>query len=178
MPEEWITIEGFEATLHGFRLPIGLRLTSLKLSGANLDVKVGELQTRMAEPAPLEVVVSEQDIATFLESKAPGGLRNFGVRAESGELLATATMNMVLPIQAEVRCRLEIVEGGKKLYVRLESAKALGVGANQLVQSQFDKINPILDTADLPIPATLQDVSIGGGMVTVRGSAQPPGLTP
>ena len=82
--------------------------------------------------------------------------------------------SLVFDVPAKAVCTLRIVDG-QKLFVDLESVEILGAGAKNLVQSQLDKINPVLDADSFPISATLTEVTTDAGVVTVRGTAAPKG---
>jgi hypothetical protein len=50
----------------------------------------------------------------------------------------------------------------------------LGVGAKNMVQSQLEKINPVLDAGQLPVAAEITSFEITGGKLILYGNILPP----
>jgi hypothetical protein len=118
--------------------------------------------------------VSEASLAAFLEAQAPAGLRDFKVEARDGKLYVKAVKTVIVAIPATAVCALRI-EDRRRLMVELESVEvAGGTSIKTLVQNQLDRINPIVDAADLPmVQATLDEVRMEGGGVILIGQVQP-----
>lgn len=163
-----LEIGSFSAELSGLILPVGLRVKNVKLSGSGLRCTAHPPSAVSDEPGDLEVFVAQEDLAKFLNESSPAGLKNVQVEAREGRLHITATKTVLIDLKAQAACTLRIVEG-RKLFVELESVDILGAGPKQLVQSFLDKVNPVLDTADFPVDATLESVLVGGGGVLLRG---------
>ncbi|MDR3689003.1 MAG: LmeA family phospholipid-binding protein [Fimbriimonas sp.] len=163
----------FEANLAGVMLPMGLRLEKVILSGGNLKVVGNPFSAELDEPGRLEVNVSEADLADFLNRMSPAGLKNVSVEAKNGLLHIRATKTVLIEVKANVTCSLRIVEG-TKLFVDIQTVDVMGVGTKQLMQTQIDKINPVIDTLDFPVPSRLEEVEIVNGMIRVRGRVSPP----
>ena len=107
-------------------------------------------------------------ILTGTSSESPGGLKDFQVELKDGKIFVRASLMIM---KAHAVCTLRI-ENKKTLFVDLESVDVMGVGARNLVQSQLDKINPILDTNDLPVDAELTDYEISDGRLVLHGTIQ------
>jgi len=163
-----LEIQSFDANLRGLILPMGLRVDSVKVSGFGLKCSYKPFEATSDEPGNLEVFVSEKDLAEFLNKMSPAGLKNVSVEAKGGTLHIRATKTVLIDVKAYAICSLRIADG-KKLFVDLESIDIMGAGPKQLIQSQLDKINPIVDTADFPMDATLVTVEVAQGGVLVRG---------
>lgn len=167
-----LEIGSFEAVLTGLVLPMGLRVESVKLSGIGLKCSYEPFSATADVPGKLEVFVAEQDLADFLNKMSPAGLKNVSVEARGGTLHIRATKTVLIDVKAYAICSLRIVEG-KRLFVDLESIDIMGAGPKQLIQSQLDKINPVLDTADFPVNATLDTVEVAKGGILLLGRIEP-----
>lgn len=154
-------------------LPMGLRVESVTLTHASAEISTKPVGLKLAQPAVITARVSELALAEFLERRAPGGLKGFHVEVRDGKVYVTATAKVVFEVQASAVCMLRIDQGAR-LFVDLESVDLMGVGAKTLVQQQLDQINPVLETADFPVPVTFTGVTAESGYVTLTGSALPP----
>jgi hypothetical protein len=123
----------------------------------------------MAQAGTLEALILEPNLAAFLNKQAPGGLKDFQVELKEGKIHVQAS---VMIMKASAVCNLRI-QDGTTLYVDLESVDVMGVGAKHMVQSQLDKINPVLDTKDLPLDAYLTGYEISEGRLILRGNLSP-----
>lgn len=166
-------VASVDVNLRGLILPMGLRVDSVKLSGDGLQISYSPFKASSKEPANLEVFVSEQDLSSFLNNMPNLGLKNISVEAKDGTLHIRATKTVLIDVKAYAVCSLRI-QNSSKLFIDLESVEILGVGPKHLIQSQLDKINPIVDVEDFPIQATLDSVEISNGGIILRGRAEPP----
>jgi hypothetical protein len=167
-----LEIGSFEAVLHDVLLPMGLNVQTVKLSGLGLKCSSHPLTANADEPGKLEVFVAEKDLANFLNKTSPAGLKNISVEAKDGTLHINATKTVLIDVKAFAICSLRIVDG-KRLFVDLESIDIMGAGPKQLIQSQLDKINPVVDTADFPVNATLDTVIVAQGGIHLLGRVEP-----
>lgn len=126
----------------------------------------------VAEPGTLEVFVSEASLASFLDTQAPAGLKNFKVQARDGKLFVHAVKTVIVDLKASAVCSL-VIEDWRKLIVVLESVDVAGAGIKNLIQAQLDKINPIFDLSDLPVNGALETISMEKGGVVLFGSVSP-----
>ena len=168
-----VDISRFEANLFGIILPMGLRVERVHITGADATVIHEPFSATLEDPGRLEVFVKQEDIAGFLNQTAPAGLKNVTVEAMAGFLHVRATKTVIIDVKAYVVCSLRIV-GESKLFVDLESVDVMGVGTKQLMQSQIDKINPIIDTTDFPVASKLETVEVVEGGILLRGRISPP----
>lgn len=167
-----VKVQKVQATLSGIRLPMGLLVDHLAIHGSSLSIDTHPPGYRLEEPGTVEAVISQESLAEFLTNEAPGGLKDFQVRAEGGKLHVQATAVMILPIKASAICTLRIANESQ-LHVDLESVDVMGMGGRSMVESQLAKINPVFDASDLPIPMKLDRVEIAKGMVTLFGRITP-----
>lgn len=153
---------------------MGLRVDDVRLYGRGLHLVREPFAAQLQSPGKLEVFVSETSLAEFLERQAPAGLKDFKVEARDGKLFVKAVKTMIVAIPATAVCALR-VEEGKRLMVDLESVEvAGGASIKTLVQNQLDRINPIVDAADLPmVNATIEEVRMENGGVILTGQVVP-----
>ena len=168
-----LEVASFDAHLRGLILPMGLRIDSVKISGDHLKCGYKPLEVEADQPGTMEVFVSDTDLASFLNAMPGLGLKNVTVEAKDGALHLKATKTVLIEMKAHVVCSLKI-ENRRQLFVQLESVDIMGVGPKQLIQAQLDKINPVVDVADFPIPANLESVQIVSGGIFVKGTIESP----
>jgi|GEM_PF-1258755 len=171
--EASIHVQAFDAVLNGVDLPMGLRVERLSIKAANVQIVPEPLKIRPEHPGLLEVFVSETDLADFLNRSAPAGMKQVSVVAQDGTLHIRATKNVVIDVRIYVVCALRIVERSQ-VYIDLESADLMGVGTKQLMQSQIDKINPVINCLDFPVPCELETVEVIPGGILLKGHVSPP----
>ncbi len=162
--------ESMEATLTHLKLPMGLILDRVSVQGQGISLHEGPLQLSLRKPGKLDVIVSAESIAAFLNHKSPPSVRDFAVAIEEGKLLVQATAKVIVSVRVAAECTLEIVDK-KQLFVRLKSV-TLGPSVQKLVQNQLDSINPVLDVRDLPIKASLEKVALAHGEVHASGAVR------
>ncbi len=168
-----LAVDQFDVCLEGLVVPMGLKLDTVHIRGKSLTIQSHPFEATAPEPGAMEVTCSAANIAAFLEKESPAGLRDFKVGLRDGKMYISAVKNMIVDIKANAVCSLKVVDG-TKLFVELESVDAMGVGAKGLVQSQLERINPVLDTADLPLEATISEVETDNDCLIVRGTVAPP----
>jgi len=152
---------------------MGLNVDDVRLAGRGLRLQRKPFEAQVSEPGDLEVFVSEGSLADFLNRLAPAGLTNFSIDARDGKLHVRATKVVLLPIPATAVCTLRVVNQ-QQLFVDLESVEvAGGASIKTLIQSQLDRINPLVDAADLPLQAKIDRVTVENGGVVLRGTVSP-----
>lgn len=154
-------------------LPMGLSVARVDVTGTGATAVDKPFSLVLDSPGRMEAEVREIDLASFLEAQAPGGLKDFSVRAESGKLHVTAKKTVLVDLKVAATASLRIVDG-RQLWIDVESVDVMGAGAKNLVQSQIDRINPVLDAKDLPVDARLESVEVGDAKVLLRGTVSPP----
>ncbi len=168
-----IDVGHVSATFRDLVLPMGLRVDNVKVTGEGLHFETEPFQASVRQPGTFEVFVSEAALGEFLNKKAPGNVKKFRVTAVNGKLDVQASVVMLIELPATAICTLKIVDK-RYLYVELESVNVMGAGATSLVQSQLEKINPILDVEEFPVRASLDHVEIVEGGVRLLGTVAPP----
>ncbi len=148
---------------------MGLVINAITLTASNVHLDKEPFSIKAEKPGELEALVFGPNLAAFLNKQAPSGLKDFKVELRDGKIFVQAS---VMIMKASAVCTLRI-QDGSALYVDLESVDVLGVGAKSMVQSQLDKINPVIDVKDLPIEATLTSFEITEGKLTIRGTILP-----
>ena len=168
-----LKIGSVDVSLHGLILPMGLRIEKVMIQGSNLSCSYSPTNITAEEPGKLDVFVSAVDLNHFLNAMAGTGLKNISIEAKDGALHIRATKTVLIDVKAYAVCTLRI-DNFRRLFVDLQSVEILGVGTKQLIQSQLDKINPVVDTADFPIPALMDTVEIVEGGIKVLGRVSAP----
>ncbi len=166
-----VTVDQFSAEFRRVRLPMGLVVDRLVLSGSGAAIEVDPFGFAIAEAAPVEAFVAALDIAGFLNEKAPGGLKDFAISIREGKLYVEATARVIVEVRAKAVCTLR-VQDGRAIYIDLESVDVMGMGAKSMVQSQLDQINPILDVSDLPVAMQLKSVQADHDQIVLHGTIE------
>lgn len=151
---------------------MGLVVDEVTVSGAAAHIDVKPFALKLANPGQFEAHVAALDLAAFLDSKAPGGLKDFALAIRDGNIYVEATARVIVEVRAKVACTLRIQEG-TKIYIDLVSVDVVFPGAKNMVQSQLDQINPILDASTFPLNVTFQDVSADHDRIVLKGTAAP-----
>lgn len=164
-----LDVSSLDATLTHVRLPIGLTLDKVVVTGQGIHMDTEPFEFNLQKPGKLEVTVGAGAISAFLNTKAPKAIKDFEVAIGEGSMVVKATAKVVVTVAVHAECSLEIVDG-KLLYVRLVSVGKLGSTIQKLVQNQLDDVNPVLDVDDLPLKAELSEVILAGGVVRIAGT--------
>jgi hypothetical protein len=170
--KETLDVGEFTAHLRNVKLPMGLLVDDVRLAGSGLHLQHDPFVAKVVEPGQLEVFVSEASLADFLNVQAPAGLRNFQVEARDGKLFVLAVKTVIVDLKASAVCTLRIVDQSK-LMVDIESVDVGGAGVKNLIQSQMDRLNPVLDVADFPVKAKLLSVGVERNGVILFGTVEP-----
>ncbi|HWD41796.1 MAG TPA: LmeA family phospholipid-binding protein [Fimbriimonas sp.] len=160
------------ATLKGFVLPMGLTIDTVNVSGSGIHLESDPFEVRLSQPGNFEARLKASDIAGFLNEKAPGGLKNFKIEARDDKLYVDMVKTVLLDVPVKAVCKLRI-EARRQVFIDLESVEVSGVGAKNLVQSQLDKLNPVVDAADFPVDAALLSVTTASNEVVLQGTISP-----
>ena len=165
----------FDAMYAAFRrvlVSIGLTVDEVRISGKAAHLVREPFSIQLDEPALIEAEILQGDVQTFLTKTAPGGLKNVSVKMENGKVMVEATMQVLVPVPVSAVCTLRI-DGGKRLFIDLESVSVLGGAPKSLVQKQLDAINPVFDLDTLPVNGALDSVEIEGGKALLKGHLEP-----
>lgn len=151
---------------------MGLVLDEVRIKGGPAQIGGEPFSINLDTPGNVEVEVSAQSLERFLEELAPGGLKGFTVSLGDGVIDISARARMIVEIAVRAQCGLKI-EDSERLHVTLIDVDVAGMGAQRMVESQLDKINPILDASQLPLQVTLDEAIIEEGRVLIRGRIAP-----
>lgn len=163
-----IDASSLNSEIGGLILPIGLRIDQIRIQTAAIRLEFQPFRIALSEPGKVEATITESDLQTYLNVKAPGGLKDFEVLMADEKIAVTATAKVVFEIRATALCRLEILDG-TKLNIVLESVSV--PIAHNIVQNQLAQINPVLDISELPIEGTLDRAVPGNGKLELLISA-------
>jgi hypothetical protein len=78
---------------------------------------------------------------------------------------------VIVPIPVTAHAVLEL-SSPSELSIRLISATAMGAGLKNLVSTQIEKMNPIVEAEMFPVPVVFEGVEHRVGEVIVRGSVR------
>ncbi len=167
-------LEVGEYTLHlrNVCLPMGLCVDDVKLSGRAMTLSRDPVAMRPSEEGRLRVHVTDHSLTRFLNEKSPAGLKKFHVTTHDGRLLIAAVKKVLVELKVHGVCALEIV-GRKNLNVKLVSVDVAGADIRNLIQTQLDNLNPVIDVGDLPFKAEIDDAEVGAGGITLTGRIVP-----
>jgi hypothetical protein len=165
MPE--VSFGSANLTICEVVLPNGLVVREIRAETGRWSGSVPPSDPADLPEIKLEADLDQLGIANFLAKESPGNLKDFEVALQDERLYIKATARIILEARGVLVCRLEVVEG-RQIWVRLEDVQFLGLRPNALVESQLEKINPVLDLADLPVDGRIESVSIAAGKVTVH----------
>lgn len=163
-------LDSLELRLKRVSLPIGLVLDEVLISGKGARVSTDPFAVHLDEPGRVVVKIHEGSIERFLERLQLGGASDFSVQATGGRLHIQTSVRVLVEIRVNVLCSLES-EGGKRLDIVIEDGEP--AAAKRMLESQIDKINPILDLSELPLDMTIEEIVIDEGWVELRGTVQP-----
>jgi hypothetical protein len=155
-----------ELVLTDLKLSVGLTINAVTLTGNGVTVRSDPVSVLTPVPGALEALILGPNLADFLDRQAPGGLKNFQVELRDGKIFVQAN---VMIMKASAVCTLRI-QDRRQLFVDLESVDVLGIGAKNMVQGHLDKINPVLDVAELPFDVELTGYEIEDGKLVLRGN--------
>lgn len=172
MPNQHIEVGPFAFSVKDVLLPMGLNVESVEVQGFGATIDSKPFSMTLPQAGTMEAHVAEDDLSKFLEVQAPAGMHSISVRAEGGKLHVRAKKTVLVDLKVSAVASLRIVDG-RQLWIDVEEVDVMGAGAKNLVQSQIDKINPVLDASDLPVDAVLESVEVGDGRVVLRGTVSP-----
>ena len=161
-----------EARFGSVLLPVGLCVDSFTITSGAARMSWPPFALQTDNAAQARVMVSESSVAAFLDAKTPNTMKGFKVKCTGGKIICEATVKVVVEIRAAATCTLRI-EGGKQVFVDVESVDVMGGPAKKLVENQLEKINPILDAGEFPVKVVLEDVKVDNGEIVVYGTIQP-----
>jgi hypothetical protein len=168
-----IDVGQLAARLVAVELPMGLTLDEVIIQGEGLHLEKSPFRITLPEPGSLEVRISGDSLAAFLNEKAPGGLSGFKVRLEDGQIHVEAKATMIISMTVGAVSELRI-EDESKIFVDLVRVESIGgTGIHNIVQRQLDSINPVIDAKDLPVAATFNSVKIEDNWLVIRGTIAP-----
>lgn len=164
-----VHIGGYDATLRDIRLPKGLLLSEVRITGAKLELSKDPNRIASEECGNVRVEVLESALTEFVGASPPAGVREIRIRIAEGQIHFEAIKTVLIDLKVKAICNLTIVDE-KAVYIELVSVDVAGVGLRQFVQSHIDKINPVITTDALPVPARLQRIDLADGKLVLLGT--------
>ncbi len=149
---------------------MGLIVDLIEIDSTNPKVAVDPFGVELDEAAKAAIHIAQTSVAQFLESQAPGGLSGVVVNLVDGQLHIQSTAQVVVPVTAQALCSLEIVEGKQLKVVLDEVSPTAGRG---IVEAQLERINPVVDTNDLPLNIEMTHIDLSDGWISIYGNVSP-----
>jgi hypothetical protein len=169
--EKNLSVANVTAVLGGVRLPFGLLLDEFTIEGENLHVGIEPYALSMDSPGRFKAVITEAAIKQFLDPRLPTAIRKSDVEVVEGKILINALAKIIIEVRVSAVCTLESKDG-RMINVVLTSVEP-GGPVRGMLESQLDQINPVFDANDLPIPVTVESVSIEPGRILLTGTIRP-----
>lgn len=160
-----VTAQGMDATFRDLELSVGLRVHSLRIRSGEAVMNLHPFTLEFQNPGTVEVVVTQEAIAAMMAQHSPKAIGSFKVEAQNGKLFVSAKAGIV---SIKAVARMEI-EDKKRLVVRLEDIGRLPGPVRDLVATQVEKTNPLVETDDWPFEVSVDRVECEAGLVTVFG---------
>lgn len=173
MPSQHASVGPWEIVLQDVETPVGLLVSAVRVWGDGATFETEPFRYAMEGEAEVEALILAPHLEAFLRQRVPDNVQEISLELVAGKVLVKAVVRVILPVSATAVCTLRLEEG-KRLFVDLESAEALGAGVKSLVQKQLDAINPVLDASTFPFEVTLDEVRVEEGRVIALGRAVPP----
>jgi hypothetical protein len=170
----FVKVGSVQTRLEDVLLPIGLVLGSVDIEGQDIKIESHPFEVTMTRKAHFEAKLRTSDLANFLNEKGPAGLKNFRVTTFGGHLQVDATKTILVEVPVKAICKLKIVHHSQ-IHVDVVSIDVMGSGATNFLQSQIERINPVLDANEFPVEATFDHISIEENLVLVKGKMAPKG---
>ncbi len=168
-----VQLGSLDALVQSLTLPNGLVLDEVRIEIGAASATLNPFALDLDRPGTFEVRVSADSVKSFLELQGVGGMKDVSVTAEGGRISVQGTVRVLVEIRVTATCVLRI-EDGKKLFVEIQDLSVPGGMARNLVESQLEKVNPILDLTTAPIDVDLKTSDASDGYVIVSGSASWP----
>ncbi|MCC6402652.1 MAG: LmeA family phospholipid-binding protein [Fimbriimonadaceae bacterium] len=159
-------LSGLDAKVTGLRLANGLVVDSLEIEAR--DVAYVEVEGGMRGRANITARLLPASVERFLAAQVPASVQNVRVAFEGGEVVVRAIATLILTVEVTVRVALELHDEAKLVAVVISVEPAI---ARRLIEDEIAKVNPLLDSATLPIPTSIQSIEVRPEAVTLTASA-------
>lgn len=157
-----------EIRLEKLQLSNGLVVDHLEASADDLTIRQDPVSASLEAPGTVKATLSEGTLTEFLNEQLPAAVRKVEVQCVGGRLQIAAIAKVIFEVKVLALCRLEIVDG-KQIFARLESVDP-GGPIRSLIESQIERVNPVFNADDLPIPVSLVSTQVEAGTLTVNGT--------
>lgn len=167
-----ITVNEWSAEFRWIQTPIGLVINDLSIDGLRTKIEAEPFKIEADKPASWRARIVRDAIQMLLEARAPDNLREIDVRVDASGILVATRAKIVIELPVEALCELEIAEG-RQLLAKVKSVSVGGGAGRSLVQQQLDRLNPLIDTANLPLDLRFGFVEYLPGEIIVGGTLAP-----
>lgn len=150
--------------------PVGLLIDQVVFEGESWRIEPSALEKSTGSGA-FVATVRAKSIEVFLGNLKPADLYDISVSVEADGVHIEAKKQVIVPIPVTAHAVLSI-SSPSELSINLISAAAMGAGLKNLVASQIEKMNPIVEAEMFPVPVVFEGVEHRDGEVIVRGTAR------
>lgn len=163
-----LKIGSLSISARNIELDFGLTIASFDISSGPGSAVIDPFNLKLDEPGKMTATVTDQSVAQLLQKQSPPQVKDFRVQLLDQKILVDCTANIIVSIPVKAVCTLEIVNKNQ-LFVRLQDVDAMGGKATNIISSQIDKINPVLDAKDLPVNVEFTSVDCSDNLITLHG---------
>ncbi len=168
--EKKLELGSLSCTIEGLVLPFGLTLDRVRIQAGAASGRMDPFALAMAEPAQIEIEISELSVKTFVEKKAPNKMTIEALFLDHGLISLRGSAKLVFEVKANATCALDIIDRSA-LHVRLVDVDKPGP-IKGLIESQMDAINPIFTANDLPFDLDLESCRIEAGSIFLTATTR------
>lgn len=147
--------------------PVGLLIDEVQFEGENLRINPDDLVKSQGN-GTFTAIVKAKSIEVFLDKLQPADLYEFEVAVKPDGIHIEAKKQVIVPIPVTAQAVLEL-SSPESLSIRLISAAAMGAGLKNLVSTQIERMNPIVEANMFPVPVVFERVEHREGEVVVLG---------
>jgi hypothetical protein len=163
-----IQIGKISSTIEWLMTPVGLLIDEVVFEGESWRVDPSELE-KSTGSGSFRATVRAKSIEVFLENLKPADLYEISVTVAPDGVHIEGKKQVIVPIPVTAHAVLELTSPSE-LSIKLISAAAMGAGLKNLVATQIEKMNPIVEASMFPVPVTFEGVEHTDEGVVVRGS--------
>ncbi len=158
------------STIEWLMTPVGLLIDLVEFEGESWRLDPSALE-KSTGSGTFVATVRAKSIEVFLENLKPADLYDISVSVGSDGVHIEGKKQVIVPIPVTAHAVLELTSP-RELSIRLISAAAMGAGLKNLVSTQIEKMNPIVEAEMFPVPVVFEGVEHRDGEVIVRGSVR------
>jgi hypothetical protein len=158
------------STIEWLMTPVGLLIDHVEFEGESWRLEPSALE-KSTGSGTFVATVRAKSIEVFLENLKPADLYDISVSVALDGVHIEGKKQVIVPIPVTAHAVLAL-SSPSELSIQLVSAAAMGAGLKNLVSSQIEKMNPIVEADMFPVPVVFEGVEHRDGEVVVRGTVR------